>query len=187
MTDAVLLYECDPNFVFQNRTLTCNEQFPGDYVNYASYWLVFRASHTVHYLAMALFGQLITLSSCFSFRRKNLAPNYCHSRPALPRFGDLVLGTRNRINWVCLHVIMCETIFLILFSLRDLTMPYLGFDWYSFYGNTSFVPRLIVFRIAAIVFYFFFFGPLFIAVAHSSLFNQIVAWMWMSYYRMSYY
>ena len=64
----------------------------------------FRAYH----LPMALFyfaiiGQLITIASCFSHKRKSAAiDSCCNGRPAMFRVGDLNTSTKNRNLWILL-------------------------------------------------------------------------------------
>lgn len=166
-------------------SVTCTEQFEGNHETYMSKFYFFRKNLAFHYLALTILGQIMTICSCFSHspkRKFGQNKSLCSPIPGLPRFGDLVLGTRNRINWICLHVIMCETMFLILFDIQNLILPYLGFDWYVFYANDDGKSHVIIFRIVAVVFYFFFYSPLFVAVGDSSLFNQIIALIWDTYY-----
>lgn len=178
----LILDECQPNLVINGTPISCSEQFYGDYQNYLSQWLQFKATMSCHYLALAIFGQIIILSSMFANRRKNLCLSCCFGRPAMPKYGDLLLGNNKRAIWTCLHIIMTETIFSILLNPESLTMPYLGFSWIKFYNDDAILASTTIFRIAAIIFYFLFFGPLFVATADSTIFNMLIASIWVTYF-----
>ena len=170
-TDMTTFKKCDQNFtIFSTETnttipLNCVDQFMSYTPTYKSAWLEFRVHLQIHYIALAVLAQFITISSAFS-------------KSGLPRFGDLILGKENRLIWVCLHVAMCETIFLILFDTSNLAMPFFNIDWRIFYTEVS--P--ILFRIVAIIFYFFFYSGIFVATAHSTVFNLVIGSGWLGYH-----
>ena len=171
-----------------NYPLSCTEQFYGNYnlslaPGYASKWFENRSFGVpVHYLILVVLGQIITVSSAFGNRRKNLWQDILNGRPSMPRYGDLVLGTENRKFYICLHMMMCETLYLILFARTEVIMPYSGsWSWYL-YAGSGYLGSTVVFRIVAVIFYFFFYSPLFIGIAHTTLFNMTFCWLWLTYF-----
>ena len=211
--DAVL-YACKQNNETQgqcpgiaNDPVLCGACFPtykwypcynGSYASYSRCFEInwsrtqhyqLRSIHLPWYLFyLAIFGQIITLASCFSRKRKNLnyfknsSCGFLNKGPGMFRIGDLNANNKNRLMWVSLFISTIEILVIIaLFGAQQIPMPnplanvcaYGGDPWIFLYNHSGILHRIVV-----IIFYVFFYGPIFVAVADQTLFNLSIGFLW---------
>ena len=81
---------------------------------------------------MVIFGQIITLASCFSHKRKNKnllksqgkVGQFLDGRPGMFRIGDLNGNNQDRLMWIALFISIIEALIIIaLFGPRYIPMP----------------------------------------------------------------